>query len=251
LAFLTSIPAHVRFLPEQEYTSLFKVPVADLILWFVVFLFSLSFHEAAHAWTSDWFGDYTGRYMGRVTLNPLAHIDPIGTILLPLMGFMSGDFVMFGWAKPVQTNPLLWRNKTKANIIVSAAGPVSNFTLAAVAFVTLKLLLVTGVMVEPHLISYFNVVEPAAGQAAVMEPIAKLLSVMLLLNLTLGLFNFIPVPPLDGSHVLESLLPYQMAEAYAQIRPFGVILLLALLWFGVFRWILLPVVGLVLHLLFL
>jgi Zn-dependent protease len=232
-------------------SNLFKVPIADLILWFVVFLFSLSFHEAAHAWTSDQFGDYTGRYMGRITLNPLAHIDPIGTILLPLMSFMSGGFAMFGWAKPVQTNPLLWRDKTKANIIVSAAGPVSNFTLAAVAFVTIKLLLMTGIMVEPELVSYFNVVEPAVGQAQVMEPIAKLLSVMLLLNLTLGLFNLIPVPPLDGSHVLESLLPHQMAEAYAQVRPYGVILLLALLWLGVFSSILLPVVRLVLYLLFL
>src|ERR1700755_2708068 len=105
----------------------------DIVMWFVVFLFSLSFHEASHAWTSERFGDDTGRLQGRITLNPLPHIDPLGTVLLPIMGLISGG-MMFGWAKPVQTNPNLWREKTKANIMVSAAGPISNFILATVGF---------------------------------------------------------------------------------------------------------------------
>src|SRR5688572_29926380 len=124
-----------------NFASLFNIPIGDIILWFVVFLFSLSFHESAHAWTSERFGDDTGRHQGRITLNPIAHIDPIGTLVIPLMGFMSGGISMFGWAKPVETNPLLWRDKTKANIMVSAAGPISNFILATLALITIKVLL--------------------------------------------------------------------------------------------------------------
>ncbi len=222
-----------------------------MIIWFVVFLFSLSFHESAHAWTSERFGDYTGRYQGRITLNPIAHIDPIGTILLPLIGFLNpGGIALFGWAKPVQTNPLLWRDKTKANICVSAAGPISNFILALVAFIIIKVLLATGVMGLPADISYFHLIAPTPGQASFMEPLATLLSVMLLLNVTLGVFNLIPVPPLDGSHVLESVLPYEMAQAYEQIRPYGFILLLALLWLGVFTWIIRPVFNVVLQMVY-
>ncbi len=232
-----------------DLSSLFTVPIGDLILWFVVFLFSLSLHESAHAWTSERFGDETGRYQGRISLNPLVHIDPIGTVLIPLLGFMQGGFSFIGWAKPVQTNPLRWRNKTQANIAVSAAGPISNFFLATVAFVIIKVLLLTGVMV-PSLTSMFSIVAPVADQAAVLEPLAKLLSILLILNLSLGVFNLIPVPPLDGSHVLESLLPDQLADIYARIRPYGFILLLGLLWLGVFGAIIIPVYRVVFRLLF-
>jgi Zn-dependent protease len=221
-------------------------------MWFVVFLFSLSFHEAAHAWTSERFGDSTGRYQGRITLNPIAHIDPIGTLLLPLMGFMSGGIAMFGWAKPVETNPLLWRDKVKANITVSAAGPISNFILASIAFIALKAMLAGGV-VRPRFAGEggpFDVVLPTLSQGGFMEPLALLLSILLVLNVTLGVFNLIPIPPLDGSHVLESLLPYDMAQAYAQLRPWGFILLLGLLWLGVFDTIIGPVYLLVGRLLF-
>ena len=232
-------------------SDLFSVPIGDLILWFVVFLFSLSFHEAAHAWTSEKYGDYTGRYQGRITLNPLAHIDPIGTILFPLMGFMRGGIAMFGWAKPVETNPLLWRDKTKANIMVSAAGPISNFILATVAFIIMKALLISGIAMPPFMGGGpFSLIVPAPGQPAFMEPLTTLISIFLLLNVTLGVFNLIPVPPLDGSHVLESLLPYEMAQAYSQLRPYGFILLIALMLIGVFRWILNPVIEVVLRLLY-
>jgi len=222
-------------------------------MWFVVFLFSLSFHESAHAWTSEKFGDSTGRYQGRITLNPIAHIDPIGTILLPLIGFMSGGLAMFGWAKPVQTNPLLWRDKTKANIMVSAAGPISNFLLATAAFITIKALLISNVVSRPtafHRGGPFDVVVPVAENSGVMEPLVTLLSIMLILNVTLGVFNLIPIPPLDGSHVLEEVLPYQMAQAYEQIRPYGFVLLLALMWTPVLGWIIGPVYSFVFLLLF-
>lgn len=226
---------------------MFKVDIGYLILWFVVFLFSLSCHEASHALTSEWFGDYTGRYQGRISLNPMVHIDPIGTILIPLMGFMNGGFAMFGWAKPVQTNPLLWRDKTKANIMVSAAGPISNFIIATVAFAAIKIMLITGVVMPAY--AGHDVVMPVS-ESPLMLGVTKLLGIMLTLNVTLGVFNLLPVPPLDGSHVLESLLPYEMARAYEQIRPYGFILLLALLWTPVLGWIIGPVYQLVGFLLF-
>ena len=226
-----------------SFASLFKISIGDLIIWFVVFLFSLSFHESAHAWTSERFGDYTGRYQGRITMNPIAHIDPIGTLVIPLMGFMSGGIAMFGWAKPVETNPLLWRNKTKANIMVAAAGPISNFILATVALITIKILLATEVL-RPSVLGeggQFDFVVPMAADAGFLNPMTTLLCIFLTLNVTLGVFNLIPIPPLDGSHVLESLLPYEMAQAYAQIRPYGFILLLVLIWTPVVGWILSPV----------
>lgn len=231
---------------------LFKYP-GDVLIWFVVFLFSLSFHEAAHAWTSYRFGDDTGRLQGRISLNPIVHIDPLGTILFPLMGFMGGGIAMFGWAKPVQTNPLLWREKKKANIWVSAAGPISNFILATISIVVAKLLVLGGIMRQPFMGEGgpFNLVVPSTGDATLMMPIATLLSIFILLNVTLGIFNLIPIPPLDGSHVLEELLPPQMAAAYEQIRPFGFIILLALMWVTpVFSWIFIPVFRFVALLLF-
>jgi Zn-dependent protease len=216
----------------------------NLIIWFIVLLFSLSFHEAAHAWTSERFGDDTGRMQGRITLNPLAHIDPVGTIVFPIVGFLTG-FPLLGWAKPVQTNPLRWRDKTKANISVSAAGPISNFILASIALIIIKILIVAGVVFPIG--GFFTMVVPVGAifsdvaQPGYMEPLAKFLSVMLMLNVALGVFNLIPVPPLDGSHVLEELLPPGMSAAYEQIRPYGFILLYALLLIGVFSAIFNPV----------
>jgi Zn-dependent protease len=221
-----------------------NLPVGDILIWFVVFLFSLSFHESAHAWTSERFGDDTGRLQGRITLNPIPHIDPIGTLLLPIMGILSGGLAMFGWAKPVQTNPRLWRDKTKANILVSAAGPISNFILAAVAFIAIKAMLMGGVVTSPSFLhpgGPYSIVVPADNQPDLMTPLATLVSVLLILNITLGVFNLIPIPPLDGSHIFEELLPPEMGRAYAQIRPYGFILLLALIWTPVLGWIIRPV----------
>jgi Zn-dependent protease len=228
---------------DQESSDLLNHP-GDILLWFIVFLFSLSFHESAHAWTSERFGDYTGRYQGRITLNPLPHIDIFGTIIFPLVGILSpGGAMLFGWAKPVETNPLLWRDKKKANIMVSMAGPVSNFILAIIAFTIVKVLLIYGVFDNGLVLGSgpFDIVVPTPNQPSVLVPIAKLLSILLELNIVLGVFNLIPVPPLDGSHVLESLLPYEMAEAYAAIRPYGIFLLVGLMLLGVFSYVISPV----------
>lgn len=227
------------------------IDIGNLVIWFVVLLFSLSFHEAAHAWTSEKFGDDTGRVQGRITLNPMAHIDPIGTVLFPIIGFVS-HFPLLGFAKPVMTNPLMWRDKTKANIWVSAAGPISNFILAALAFIIIKILIgylvvfpVGGDFMLTMVVPVSRVV-PGYAQPAFIEPLAKFLSVLLMLNISLGVFNLIPIPPLDGSHVMESLLPPPMASAYEQIRPFGIFILYGLLFVGLLGAIIVPIFKLVL-----
>ncbi len=231
----------------QENTSLRDINIGFAVIWFVVFLFSLSFHEAAHAWTSEKFGDDTGRLQGRITLNPLPHIDPIGTIVFPLIMLFT-TVPLLGWAKPVETNPLLWREKTKANICVSAAGPISNFILVTIAFIALRVMLASGI-VQPGR-SLQSLVIPVAGQPAFMEPLCMLLGIMLWLNLALAIFNLIPIPPLDGSHVLESVLPHNMAEAYAQIRPYGFLLLIALIYLNILNYIFDPVLRFVIEALF-
>jgi Zn-dependent protease len=222
---------------------MFNIPIGDLIFYFIAFILSLSVHESAHALTSYWFGDDTGRLQGRISLNPMAHIDPIGTILIPLMGFLSvtqGLPPMIGWAKPVETNPLRWRNKDLANISVSAAGPISNFLLAFAIFVAMKIMIMSG-MVAPGYIEPFTYIQPAPGQPDWVLPVCTFLSLMLVLNVALAIFNLIPIPPLDGSHVLETLLPDSLKDVYDQIRPYSWIILLGLLWLGVFGLILGPV----------
>ena len=215
--------------------------IGNLILYMVALIFSLSFHESAHAWTSDQFGDSTARLLGRVSLNPRTHVDPIGTVVFPIIGFITG-FPLLGFAVPTPVDPSRWRGRVKAEIAVSAAGPISNFILAAGTFAIIKTLLTFGIMQQSFEGDiFFNIITPTAGQSVLLEPVGKLLSIMLVLNLSLGLFNLVPIPPLDGSHVLEALLPYEMAQAYAQIRPFGMFLLIALVSVGALSFIFTPI----------
>jgi Zn-dependent protease len=223
--------------------SLFNIQIGDLIFYFIAFILSLSVHESAHALTSYWFGDDTGRLQGRISLNPMAHIDPFGTILIPLMGFLTalqGFPPLIGWAKPVETNPLRWRNKDMANISVSAAGPISNFLLALTFFIVMKVMLLSR-MVIPAYIQPFTFIQPVEGQPDWMMPLCTFLSLMLMVNVGLAIFNLIPIPPLDGSHVLETLLPDSLKDVYDQIRPYSWIILLGLLWLGAFGLIMGPV----------
>lgn len=226
-----------------------EINIGNLILWFIVFLFSLTIHEASHAWTSERFGDSTGRYLGRITLNPIPHIDPVGTILFPLAGQLLGGIAMFGWAKPVPVNPLLWRDKTKANILTSAAGPASNLILAGLMLAVAKILLSTGALVHGDRVANLADILAAPEDGSLMVPVAKLVSIAIFLNISLGIFNLLPVPPLDGSHILQSLLPYEAARAYEQLHAFGFILLFGLMFMGVFRIVINPFVNLALSIL--
>ncbi|MBP6822759.1 MAG: site-2 protease family protein [Acidobacteria bacterium] len=230
----------------MNFDSLFTVPIGDLILYFVAFIFSLSVHESAHAITSYWFGDDTAQLQGRISLNPMVHIDPIGTLAIPLLGFItvaSGLPPLIGWAKPVDVNPLRWRNKDLANITVSAAGPISNLILALICFTVLKVMMLSGTVVPGFgQGGRFNLVTPLIEQSSsLLMPICTFLSVMLLLNVSLAVFNLIPIPPLDGSHVLETLLPESFRPLYDQIKPYSFFILIGLLWLGVLSYVFNPV----------
>jgi len=198
--------------------NLYSLPdfdFAQIFIAFIVLLFSLTIHEAAHAWTADALGDPTARTLGRVSLNPIVHIDWIGTVLFPLLTMLTPLRFLIGWAKPVPVNVARLRHKRRDYVLVAAAGPGSNLALAVVAAGALKLIPVSPVTL---------------GHANVTVPIASILSRALQLNVLLALFNLLPIPPLDGGNVLGGLLPRALGSRYdTLIRPYGFILLYALM----------------------
>jgi Zn-dependent protease len=197
---------------------------ASIFISFIVLLFSLTVHEMAHAWTADRLGDPTARLLGRVSLNPIVHADPIGTILFPLISLVSGA-VLIGWAKPVPVTVRYLRHPRRDYMLVAAAGPVSNLILAVVASILLAIL-----PVSPHTI----------GESNISVPIATLLSRLVQLNVLLAIFNMIPIPPLDGGNVLAGVLPPNLASVFNKIRPYGFVLLYALILSGGFEMVVLP-----------
>lgn len=216
----------------------------NLIIYIVVLLLAVSAHEAGHAWMSYKFGDDTAYLLGRVTLNPLAHTDPIGTLLIPIISFIgagAGIFIpLIGWGKPTPVNPLRWRNKDTANVMVSIAGILANLTIATAAFGALKLVLKTGVA------------DDGGSLAAVGEPVKLLLWMGLNLNLSLAMFNLLPIPPLDGSKVLYTFLPesaHDTLDAFERTPMLSSIVLIGLIYTGVIGAIMSPVQNLVLRLL--
>jgi len=198
----------------------------------VALIFSLSVHESAHAWTSNYFGDDMARLQGRISLNPIAHVDPIGTLLFPAMAFFTGA-PLIGWAKPTPVNPFRWRNKRVANFWVSIAGVICNFLIAIVAGIILRILLATNV-VGLGLGRYGLAAEPAS-HSLIAEGAVELLMIFFTLNVALGVFNLIPIPPLDGSKVLQSLLPSSFEPGFEALERFGFILLILAMFTGVFR----------------
>ncbi len=213
----------------------------------VVIILSLSVHECGHAITAWWLGDDFARRAGRVTLKPTAHIDPVGTILLPLILFML-DVGVFGWAKPVPVRTENLRRPRRDDILISLAGPGSNLLLAS-ASLALMLglgcivsLVVPGAQVVNFAVPAFTEPVRASGfpLAFVFGPICTLLQLSFLLNVFLACFNLIPVPPLDGSWVLEHLFPRTVGPFLAKIRPFGFLLFLGLLYTGVLQYLLIP-----------
>jgi len=194
-------------------------PIAVAIS-FGVLLLSLTIHEAAHAWTADRLGDATARLLVRVSLNPLKHIDPIGTVLLPLIAAVS-HLPLIGWAKPVPVNMRNLRDPRRDFMIVAAAGPISNLLQAVAAALVLR-------------------VADTTLQASLPAWSFAVLRLAVEINLLLAFFNLIPVPPLDGGNVLLGLLPPRAAAMYAQVRQYGFILLYALLLTGIASRLIVP-----------
>ena len=187
----------------------------ETALMVVVLLFSIIIHEMAHGYVALLNGDPTARMLGRITLNPVPHIDPVGSILLPLLLLISHSGFLIGWAKPVPVNPLNFRNYRWGEFAVSAAGPVSNLVLAAIFSVVLRLGLENPGLMQ---LAFYGVS----------------------INIFLALFNLIPIPPLDGSHILALVLPRELARLYDYLQPVGFILILILFYTGILGAIIMP-----------
>lgn len=215
--------------------------IPNLVIYMVVLLLAISAHEAAHAWMSYKFGDDTARLLGRITLNPVAHTDPIGTLLIPIVGFVFGAMTgggrlpLIGWGKPTPVNPLRWRDKDLANVMVSIAGILANLVIATIAFVALKILF-RGELIR-------------SVPDSLREPVLLFLEMMLTMNVSLAVFNLLPFPPLDGSKILDTFLPDSLRPALAVLEQYGFMILIVLMYMGFFSAIIRPVLEFVYSLL--
>ena len=206
--------------------------IAQGLTAYVVLLFSLSFHESAHAWMAWKLGDDTAKRLGRVSLNPIAHIDPVGTLLFPLLQIFAG-IPLLGWAKPTPYNPANFRPDVplrRGHMLVAAAGPVSNVVLALIFTIVLFVL------------------ARLALPAQAWRPVWTMLAIGVELNVLLALFNFVPIPPLDGSKVAAYGLPGAAAESYLRVvGPYGFLILVVLMATGFLGRVLAPIQAWILH----
>ncbi|MCA1632864.1 MAG: site-2 protease family protein [Acidobacteria bacterium] len=219
--------------------------VGQLIIYIVVLLLAISAHEAAHAWMSYKFGDDTAYLLGRVTLNPVAHTDPIGTLLIPIISFIAASagsaIPLIGWGKPTPVNPLRWRDKDRANVMVSLAGIMANTAIAIGALLIIKTLQATGLFSTSEQLAQTGSLLMGTMSPNFAEPVAILLYMALVMNASLAVFNLMPFPPLDGSKVLETFLPASMQPVLATLEQYGYLILMAAVYFGLFRLIFTPV----------
>lgn len=199
-----------------------NVDLARIVVWLLPMLFAITVHETAHGWVAYKLGDPTAKMLGRLTLNPVKHIDPIGTIAVPMLLMLMTNFV-FGWAKPV---PITWRNLKHPRrdiALVALAGPGSNFLMALLWALLARIVL----MIDPNVM---GTLFPSMCHAGI------------LINLTLMILNILPIPPLDGSRVLEAILPRRSTRFLDLIEPYGIFILLALIATGVLGQILEPAI---------
>ncbi|MCK5085620.1 site-2 protease family protein [Candidatus Parcubacteria bacterium] len=188
--------------------------MADIIqiFSFVILIFSIVIHEFAHGWMANSLGDPTARFMGRLTLNPIVHIDLMGSIILPLFLLLSGSSYMFGWAKPVPYNPYNLKDKKNGELLVAIAGPVSNLTIALIFGIIIRILSSQGYAIDNNIMIMFGII--------------------VLYNILLAVFNLVPIPPLDGSKVLFHFLPYSMRNIRDVLEKNGMIFIILFIFFG-------------------
>ncbi|NIM12958.1 MAG: site-2 protease family protein [Candidatus Aminicenantes bacterium] len=208
--------------------------IVEIIIQFGVVLFAISIHESSHAWMAYRFGDPTAKNQGRITLNPIAHIDPIGTIIFPLILAVIGAPV-FGWAKPVMVNPYNLRNPRRANVFISAAGPLSNIFAALGGVIIFLILKNMGLF--------------SSGEIWGIKLVIYIFFYLIVINIYLAIFNLIPVPPLDGSGILEGVLRGEALVYYEKIKPYGFLILLLIIYTGVLQIIAEPIILFVLRIL--
>lgn len=185
-------------------------------------LLAVTLHELAHGWVADKLGDHTARLLGRLTLNPIKHLDPVGTLAFIVTG-------MIGWAKPVPVNPLNLKDHRKGMMWVALAGPATNLFIAATSAVILRLIYKTNLPFD-------------ASLAFIMTPLILMIHASVMINIGLAVFNFIPIPPLDGGRVLAGLLPHDMAITYSRIEPYGFIILIVLIFTDFIHLVISPIV---------
>jgi Zn-dependent protease len=218
----------------------------DILFQLIVFLFAISIHESAHAWMANRRGDPTARMLGRVTLNPLKHIDPVGTVLLPLIA-LATHLPVIGWAKPTPVDPRNFKNPVLDDILTSVVGPISNFVVATGAVLALIFVSLTShlgaAIVHAIPLVYPNHLDILASQTdSFLMPVSLLFYELMVINIILGVFNLIPVPPLDGSHVLRHFLPPGALRIYDTLGMFA-LMALVFLGGGILGRLIFPVIG--------
>lgn len=199
--------------------------IQKITIWAIPLIFAITLHEVAHGYVASWFGDQTARLSGRLTLNPIKHIDPVGTLLIPGLMLIVSNFV-FGWAKPVPVDARNLRNPRRDLALVALAGPVANFLMAFFWGLIAK----CGVLAEGYDNAWLGIPLIYMGGAGIM------------INVVLGVLNLIPLPPLDGGKVMSGLLPPRAAYQYQKIEPYGFLILLVLMFAGVLSRVMAPFV---------
>jgi Zn-dependent protease len=194
-------------------------------------LFAMVLHEYAHGWVANRYGDPTARLAGRLTLNPLAHIDPFGTVILPLLCLLLPGGFFIGWAKPVPINAAHLRNPRRHMALVAAAGPGMNLLLAVVSAVLFRILLSADPSVASYLGPQGEDTKPQTLSSLILLPLAAMSLYSVLINVLLMIFNLLPIPPLDGGRILTCLLPSKSAFALARLEPYGMMIILGLIVF--------------------